>query len=149
MGGADPAQALEVGRRCMRLGWWTGGLLAAATIGLSPALPYAFSSDPAVRHQALIALVVCGAGQPLAAAAFVLDGLLLGAGDYAALARSMALALLAYAPLAALTVAVPSIGIAGVWCALDVWLGARALLLARRWASGAWRPAPSLALVGG
>lgn len=149
LGAEDPGTAGAIGQRCLRLGWWTGGAIALATLAVSPGLPYLFSSDAGVRHQALVALVVCGIGQPLAAAAFVLDGLLLGAGDYAGLRRAMLLALLAFAPPAALTLAAPSLGVAGVWGALDCWLAARAVLLGRRWASGAWRPVPALAGVGG
>jgi Na+-driven multidrug efflux pump len=113
-------------------------VVAVATMALSPALPYVFSSDGHVRAIATVALVICGALQPFAAIAFVLDGLLLGAGDYGVLRRAMLLALLAFAPLAALTLADHSLGITGVWLALTCWLAGRCALLGRRWSSGDW-----------
>jgi Na+-driven multidrug efflux pump len=106
-------------------------------------LPYVFTDDAAVRHVATIALVICGALQPFAAGAFVYDGLLLGAGDYATLRRSMLLALVAFAPLAVATLLHHRLGITGVWLALTCWLAARTVLLGRRWSSRGWAVSPS------
>ena len=92
-----------------------------------------------------MALVACGLFQPLAALAFAFDGVLLGAGDFAALRRAMLLALVPFAVPAALTLWWRWPGIAGVWLALGCWLGARAVLLGRRWRSGSWLPAAGLA----
>jgi len=77
--------------------------------------------------------VVAALTQPAAALAFVLDGLILGLSDYVAMRRAMILALLAYAPVAALVVGFHRLGLPGVWAALGVWLAARAALLGRRW----------------
>jgi Na+-driven multidrug efflux pump len=95
-----------------------------------------------VRHVATIALIICGALQPFAALAFVYDGLLLGAGDYATLRRAMLLALIAFAPLAAVTLAHHRLGITGVWLALTCWLAARTVLLGARWRSRRWAVTP-------
>jgi putative MATE family efflux protein len=149
LGAGDVARAVEVGRRCLRLGWLLGGLLAVVTMATAPVLPYAFTGDASVRSQASAALLMCGVGQPLAAAAFVFDGLFLGAGGYAILRRTMLLALGVFAAPAALTLAVPSLGVAGVWFALDCWLGARAAMLGRRWASGAWQPRSAAPVMAG
>jgi Na+-driven multidrug efflux pump len=138
LGAGDVDDARAVGSRCLRLGLVASGVVGAATMALSPALPYVFSSDGRVRAVATIGLAICGALQPFAGIAFVLDGLLLGAGDYGILRRAMLLALLAFAPLAAATLADHSLGIAGVWLALACWLAGRCVLLGRRWASGAW-----------
>ena len=86
-----------------------------------------------MRSHAVIALVLCGALQPLAAIAFVLDGLLLGAGAYGALRRSMILALLAFAPFAIATLLDHDLGIVGIWLAITCWLAARCALLGRHW----------------
>ena len=102
-------------------------------MALAPALPSLFSSDGAVEHQARSALLVCGALQPVAALAFVLDGLLLGASRYRTLQRAMLAALVAFAPFAAATAADHRLGIVGVWMALWCWLAARAALLGWRW----------------
>jgi Na+-driven multidrug efflux pump len=63
------------------------------------------------------------------------DGLILGAAEYGTLRRAMLLALVAFAPLAVLTLEIPSVGLTGVWLALLCWLAARTLLLGRRWRS--------------
>jgi Na+-driven multidrug efflux pump len=104
-------------------------------MALSPVLPFVFSGDSSVRSVATVGVLLCGALQPFAAIAFVLDGLLLGAEDYATLRRSMILALLAFAPLAVATLADHHLGIIGIWLALTCWLAARCVLLGRRWAA--------------
>jgi putative MATE family efflux protein len=139
LGGDRPDEAVTIGARCLRLGLVASVVVAVLTMALSPALPYVFTSDGSVRHVATIGLVICGALQPLAALAFVYDGLLLGAGDFATLRRSMVLALLAFAPLAAATLVDHGLGITGIWLALTCWLGARSALLGRRWAGRGWQ----------
>ena len=71
--------------------------------------------------------------QPLAALAFVLDGLILGLSDYVAMRRAMILAIGAYVPVAALVLRFHRLGLPGVWIALGLWLAARAALLGQRW----------------
>ena len=142
LGAGDVDDAVAVGARCLRLGLVVSVAVGVVTIVASPGLPYAFSSDGAVRSAATVALVICGALQPLAALAFVYDGLLLGAGDYRTLRRVMLLALVAFAPLAAATLADHDLGIAGIWLALTCWLAARTLLLGARWRSRAWALSP-------
>jgi putative MATE family efflux protein len=133
LGRGDIEEAARIGARCLRLGLIVSVGVGLVTIALSPALPYIFTADGAVRHVALLALIVCGALQPFAALAFVYDGLLLGAGDYATLRRAMLLALLAFAPLVD-----HRLGIVGIWLALTCWLAARTALLGRRWSARTW-----------
>ncbi len=130
-GGRDAARRL--GGRVLRLGLAAGVVAGISTIALAPLIPPLFTSDPAVQRQASLALVCCGAQQPLAALAYVLDGLVLGAADYARLRRAMVLALFAFAPLALATAASPELGLVGLWLGLAMWMGARAILLWRRW----------------
>jgi Na+-driven multidrug efflux pump len=68
---------------------------------------------------------------------FVLDGLLIGAGDMAFLAKAMVAAALAVVPLA-VYVAVAGLGIGWVWAAITVLMVSRLAVLAVRWRSGAW-----------
>ncbi len=136
-------EAVDIGARCLRLGLLASLAVGLATMALSPALPYVFTSDADVRHVATIGLVLCGALQPFAAYAFVYDGLLLGAADYRTLRRSMLLALFAFAPLAAATLAYPRLGITGIWLALTCWLAARTVLLGLRWRSRGWAAGPT------
>jgi len=103
--------------------------------------PAAFTSDPLVRHAAVTALVCSAFTQPLAALAFVYDGVILGLGDYTAMRRAMIIAIFAFAPLACLVLRFHWLGLPGVWAALGCWLAARAVLLRRRWAEAGTAPA--------
>ena len=109
------------------------GASAAVTALLAVFAPAVFTADPTVRHAAVVALLWSAATQPLAALAFVYDGVVLGLGDYAAMRRAMLLAILAFAPVAALTLRFPWLGLPGIWAALGLWLAARSALLGYRW----------------
>jgi putative MATE family efflux protein len=133
IGAADPASARLVGRRTLLLGLCAGGGLGVLTALLALAAPQAFTPDPAIRHAAVVGLLASAATQPLAALAFVLDGLILGIADYAAMRRAMLLAAGGFAPLAVLTARFHWLGLPGVWAALGVWLATRSVILGRRW----------------
>ena len=107
-------------------------------------MPALFTADPAIRHAATVALLVAALTQPVAALAFVLDGLILGISDYVAMRRAMILAIAAYVPVAALVLAFHGLGLPGIWVALGLWLAARAALLGRRWQAQFGLPAASL-----
>ena len=74
----------------------TGLLLAA----LAPVLGWLFTTDPAVRDLLLPVLLVAAVFQPVAGVVFVLDGVLIGAGDGRYLAWGGAVVLAVFAPLA-------------------------------------------------
>ena len=133
LGAGDREGARLVGRRTMRLGLIAGIGLGVVTAALAPWVPALFTPDLAVRHAATVALLVAALTQPAAALAFVLDGLILGLSDYAAMRRAMILAIAAYAPVAALVLRFHRLGLPGIWLALGLWLAARAVLLGRRW----------------
>jgi putative MATE family efflux protein len=135
LGAGDPARARAVGRRVLLIGLVAGVALAAVTAALALVAPGAFTADPAIRHAAVVALLAAALTQPLAALAFVLDGLILGIGDYVAMRRAMILAIGGFLPLALLTARFHALGLPGVWAALGVWLAARAALLGWRWRS--------------
>ena len=142
LGGGDVAGARAVVRRCVRWGVVVGavlGLLVAATCWPVAGL---FAPQAQVRGDLAAALVVLGACLPVAGWVFVLDGVLIGAGDGRYLARAGLAALAAYAPLAVLVLLLAPPGRAGlVW----LWVSfagayslARLLTLVRRERSGAW-----------
>lgn len=81
--------------------WGTGlGLITGVlTLLAAPWIGWLFSGDPAVREALVAALLGLAAGQPLAGLVFVLDGVLIGAGDSRYLALVGLLSLLAYLPL--------------------------------------------------
>jgi putative MATE family efflux protein len=133
LGAGDQEGARLVGRRTLRLGLIAGIGLGIVTAALAFWVPVLFTSDPSVRHAAIVALLVAAATQPVAALAFVLDGLILGISDYVAMRRAMILAIFAYVPVAALVLRFHGLGLPGIWVALGLWLAARAVLLGRRW----------------
>ena len=133
IGAGDRAAAELAGRRTLWLGLLTGCVFGVITAALALGVPDLFTTDPGVRHAAVIGLVASAFTQPLAALAFVLDGLILGIADYSAMRRAMILAILAFVPVAALTARFHWLGLPGVWAALGLWLAARAALLGRRW----------------
>ncbi|HXL93353.1 MAG TPA: MATE family efflux transporter [Streptosporangiaceae bacterium] len=135
LGAGDPRAAHHTARRSVRLGLIAGGALALLTAALAFVVPVVFTHDPAIQHQATVALLVSAVTQPLAALAFVLDGLILGISDYRAMRRAMLLSILAYAPMAALVLRFHGLGLPGIWIALGLWLAARSALLGRRWQS--------------
>ncbi len=133
LGAGDTEGARLVGRRTLRLGLAAGLGLGVVTAALAFGVPGLFTADPAVRHAATVALLVAALTQPVAALAFVLDGLILGLSDYVAMRRAMILAIGAYVPMAVLVLRFHQLGLPGVWVALGLWLAARAALLGRRW----------------
>lgn len=130
----DFARVRAVGRRILLWTLGAGALLGVLTLALAVPLPSLFTTSPQVASDASRALLVCGAQQPIAALAFVLDGLLLGAARFAALRRATVVALLAFVPAGAAVLAFPAVGIVGLWLALTLWVGVRALILGRGWA---------------
>lgn len=130
----DREAARLAARRTLMLGLAAGAALAVLTAALALIVPQAFTPDQGVRHVAAIALLCAALTQPLAALAYVYDGVILGLGDYAAMRGAMIGASFAFVPLAALVLRFHRLGLPGVWAALGCWLAARSVLLGRRWA---------------
>jgi putative MATE family efflux protein len=138
LGAAGPNEAEGVARTVLRAGIVVGVGLGVIMAAASPILPEIFTADHAVRHQATLALAVGAVAIPFAAVAFELDGVLLGSGDIRYLRRTMIVALIGFLPLAAATLADHRLGVVGIWSAIVAWMGARAVVLLRRWRSGRW-----------
>ncbi|MGX5358661.1 MATE family efflux transporter [Kocuria sp. KH4] len=142
---AEPAERRAVRDLMRRLVLWglgfgvVTGLLVAV---LGTRLGFLLSPDPAVQALFAAALLVVAAGQPLAAYVFVLDGVLIGAGDARYLAVAGVLNLAVYAPLLALVAGAGGSGagaLVGLWIAYaGGYLGARALTLGLRARGDAW-----------
>ena len=82
--------------------------------------------------------VVAALGQPIAGVVFVLDGVLIGAGDGAYLAWAGLVVLVVYAPLVLVAASVSG-GLVAVWVVFStVFMGARLVMLARRALGDAW-----------
>ena len=82
--------------------WWGvlgGTVLGAVVLALHQVLPPLFTPDAAVQQALAAALVVVALSQPLSGLVFVLDGVLIGAGDGRWLAGAQVVVLVAYLPL--------------------------------------------------
>jgi putative MATE family efflux protein len=140
LGAGDAEQARAVTKRCVTWGIGAGVVLGALVTGLSGVLPYVFSSDPEVLRLLPAAIAVVGLTAPLGGYVFVLDGVLIGAGDGRYLALSGLANLAVFVPLALLAPAAPAEWrLLALWLAFAVgFLGARAVTLGLRVRSDVW-----------
>ncbi len=99
LGAGDLIRTRSATTLMVRWGVLGGSVLTGAVLLLRPVLPDLFTTDPAVRAALSAALLVVALGQPLAGFVFVVDGVLIGAGDGRWLAGAMAGTLLLYLPL--------------------------------------------------
>jgi putative MATE family efflux protein len=136
--GAGDAEGARAAAARM-IGWSVafGTAFAIVLLPLADALPRFFTDDAAVLEQAATLWPLFALMQPLAAAVFALDGILIGAGDTGFLMWSMLAASALFVAIAALSLAL-GWGIVGVWAGLDVLIAARVALLGFRFASGRW-----------
>ncbi|GAA3788964.1 MATE family efflux transporter [Sphaerisporangium flaviroseum] len=114
-----------------------GILLGFAILLLRPVIPHLFDADPAVSAQLDAVLWPVALLQPLAGVVFVLDGVLIGAGDRRYLAWASALTTIVYLP-AVLAVVHLGGGLVALWAAFAVWMVARLLTLGARAYGRAW-----------
>lgn len=142
LGAGDLENVRAVLRRCVQWGIGAGAVLGVVTIALSPFAAGVFTSDASVAALLPLSLAIVGAGAPLGGYVFVLDGVLIGAGD----ARYLALT-----GLANVAVFVPLAVAAALWGGHDAsglawltaafafgYLGARALTLGLRARGRTW-----------
>ncbi len=135
-GSADEARA--VSRRLLTLGARCGFVLGAVVVAAAALLPRLFSSDPDVVAATHTALVVVGLIQLPAALVYVLDGVLIGAGDAQYLQWAMVVSLVVFVPCALLVRVHPSYGIGGLWVAIGVWILARLATTGLRFRGESW-----------
>ncbi len=138
LGASRPEEARQLTRRMV---WWslgTGMLLGAATCLARAPLAGLFTPDADVRALVGSALLLVGASLPVAAWVTLFDGVLIGAGDGAYLARASILTLAGYAPLA-LAATFFSSGLYWLWAAFAFgFMGLRAVTLWWRERSDDW-----------
>ncbi len=138
LGAGDRAGTRAVTRRMVQWGVVSGIVTGLLLAGLSPVLGALFTGDDDVRALLVPVLVVAALGQPAAGVVFVLDGVLIGAGDGAYLARAGLLTLAVYAPVV-LLVAAAGGGVAAVWVVFaSVFMGGRLATLLHRERTEAW-----------
>ncbi|ATL29051.1 MATE family efflux transporter [Streptomyces formicae] len=136
--GADDADgARAVCRRMVQWGIASGIVLGLLVVLARPVLIPLFTGDAAVEDAALPALVVIALAQPICGIVFVLDGVLMGAGDGPYLAWAMIATLAVFTPVALL---VPTFGggLTALWGAMTLMMTVRMLTLWLRSRSGRW-----------
>lgn len=137
LGAGDINRTRGITARTMRWGLVTGLLLAVGMVVSSPWLVTAFSGDSSVATVTVPALIVAAFIQPVSGVVFALDGILIGAGDAAYLAKAGVIVLMAYAPVAAL-VGLFDGGLVWLWGAYGIFQGARLATLWHRERTDTW-----------
>lgn len=136
LGAGDADGARTVTRRMERWGWASGAVTGAGLAALAPFLGGLFTDDPAVLDLLVPVLLVAALAQPVAGIVFVLDGVLIGAGDAVYLAWAQLLTLALFVPVALL---VGERGLTALWVAFGVlFMGGRAVTLLHRARGDRW-----------
>jgi len=137
LGAGDVAGARAATNRMIGWGVIYGvvfGVLLAVAI---PVLPGLFAAAPDVRRLLVAVLLVAAVQQPVAGVVFVLDGVLIGAGDQDYLAVAGLAAAAVFAAGAAIVVAEHG-GLVTLWLAFSAWLLARFCTLTLRAHGSQW-----------
>ncbi|MGO1506157.1 MAG: MATE family efflux transporter [Brachybacterium sp.] len=142
LGASDPRTVHAVTRRLMLWGVLGGAVVSVILLGASYVVPELFTPDPAVQESLRAALWVLVITQPIAGYVFVLDGVLMGAGDAPYLAKVgsvIALAIMPGAALVAWWMPAGPLGLAMLWLACNfLFMVLRAVSLGLRVRTDAW-----------
>ncbi|MFJ1972694.1 MATE family efflux transporter [Streptomyces sp. NPDC087903] len=137
LGADDPQGARAACRRMVEWGIAAGVVLALLVVVSRPLFLPLFTSDSVVKDAALPALLMVAFSQPICGVVFVLDGVLMGAGDGPYLAWAMVLTLVVFTPVA-LLIPVLGGGLTALWGAMTLMMTVRMLTLWLRARSGRW-----------
>ncbi len=143
LGAGDVAAARAVTRRMIGWGVVSGVLTGVALAAASPVLGVLFTTDDDVRRALVPVLLVAALAQPVAGVVFVLDGVLIGAGDGGYLAWAGLAVLGGYAPLVLGAAVIADDWVGGglpwLWGVFGlVFMGGRFGTLTRRAAGDRW-----------
>ncbi|TDB93872.1 MATE family efflux transporter [Actinomadura sp. 7K534] len=137
LGASDLAGTRAVTRRMV---WWgivSGVVFALLILLVRPWLPGLFTSDGGVHDLLFASLLIVAVLQPVAGVVFVLDGILIGAGDGTYLAATTLLATIVFLP-AAIAAYRAEAGLIGLWTAIGLWMAARLVTLGLRARGDRW-----------
>lgn len=138
LGAGDATAARSASRRMLELGIWSGVAVAIAVAIARYPIARLFSSDPDVVTAAAFSLLVVAALQPLNAYVFVLDGVLIGAGDHRYLAwAGVVVGLFVFLPAVAAVVPLGA-GLAGLWGAIALLEAGRGFANGLRYRGPRW-----------
>ncbi|MER7703448.1 MATE family efflux transporter [Kitasatospora sp. NPDC097605] len=137
LGAGDVPGTRAATRRMIEWGIGAGVVLGALVVVARPLYVPLFTPDPVVQHQLNTVLLLLALCQPVSGLVYVLDGVLMGAGDGPFLAWAMLATLAVFAP-AALAVPASGTGLAGLWWAMNLFMLVRGGFLAWRARGGRW-----------
>lgn len=137
LGAADPVRVRELTRLMVRWGIGAGIIFGVVIAAAAPWIGWLFTSDPAVHDHVRNALWVVALTQPLSGVVFVLDGVLIGAGDGRYLAIAGVITLVAFTPLA-LAVHLLGASLPWLWVAFAAFMLARGVTLSLRARTDRW-----------
>lgn len=141
LGAGDVHQVHSVTTRMVQWGVLVGTGLGVVVLAAGSIYAQIFTPDADVRALIVVALIVAAVVQPIAGWVFVLDGVLIGAGDAPYLAWASVISVATFTPVA---VGVGMSGVDGrpgmvaIWGAIGVWMLARWVTLALRARGDAW-----------
>jgi putative MATE family efflux protein len=137
LGAGDAVAARAATRRMMQWGLVSGIALGVGLALIRPLIVPLFTSDAQVQDLLSLVLLIAAAQQPVSGIVFVLDGVLIGAGDGRFLAWAGVVNLLVFVPLA---LAVPWLGggIGWLWGAFTAFMLMRLVTLLWRERSDSW-----------
>lgn len=137
LGAGDAARTRALTRL---MTWWGAGaglILSLLLLAGHQVIPGLFSPDPDVRALLATVLLVQAAWQPVNGVVFVLDGVLIGAGDARYLAVAGAITLAVFMPLA-LAVWHTHAGLTWLWWSFGAFMAARLATLLLRAGGSSW-----------
>jgi putative MATE family efflux protein len=137
LGSGDVAGARAATRRMIGWGAGYGALFSVVLLAIRPVLPSLFGVSPEVRGLLLSVLLIVIVQQPAAGVVFVLDGVLIGAGDQDYLAVAGLITLGVFAVAATIVVRTGG-GLVALWIAYAMWMLARLVTLTLRTHSSRW-----------
>jgi putative MATE family efflux protein len=137
LGAGDAATARAATRRMLRWGVLVGVALGLLLALARPIVVPLFTPDQHVQHVLSAVLLIAAVQQPVAGVVFVLDGVLIGAGDGRYLAVAGVGNLVVFAPLA-LAVSWRGGGLTALWWAFGGFMVMRMLTLVWRERGNSW-----------
>jgi Na+-driven multidrug efflux pump len=142
LGEGDPISARRITDAMVRWSLIAGGVIGVIILLAHPFVGALFTPDPAVQHAIALGLIVVAIAQPVAGYVFLLDGVLIGAGDGKYLAWTGMAAVAVYLPFAVWVWAAAPDGATGLlwlWIAYTaVYLVARAVFQGVRYRGDGW-----------
>lgn len=142
LGQGDLTQAKAATRRMIEVDVGVGALMGLVVFVFRSPLAGLFTEDLAVSSIVAFLLIHLAVQQPLNGAVFALDGILIGAGDFNYLAKSIVMAAIVFGACTGL-VLVTGAGIGWLWVCVAVLMASRLVGLFTRWRTDQWLQMPA------